>query len=163
MDQDKTENFQIDKTDISILSLLSKDAFMPYTEIAKRLLVSGGTIHVRMRRMEKAGIVKGTTVVVDHARLGFDLTAFIGVYLQKGSIYHKVIGKLKQVREVVEAHYTTGTYSVFLKVICRNTEHLRKVLNDEIQVIEGIERTDTILSLEESIIRPIDLGRMVKK
>ncbi len=158
MKQESTENFEIDKTDLSILGMLVKDAFTPYTDIAKKILVSGGTIHVRMRKLEKAGIVKGTTIVVDHSKLGFDLTAFIGVYLQKGSIYNKVITKLKQIPEVLEAHYTTGNYSIFLKVVCRNTQHLREVLNDQIQSIEGVERTDTILSLEESINRPVNLS-----
>ncbi len=159
MKQETISDFKIDKVDLEILSILMKDAFTSYTDIAKKILVSGGTIHVRMRQMEKAGIVKGTTVVVDPAKLGFDLTAYIGVFLQKGSIYNKVISKLKQVPEVVEAHYTTGTYAIFLKVICRNTQHLREVLNNDIQAIEGIERTDTILSLEESINRPISLHR----
>lgn len=163
MKEEQLENFDIDKTDLSILSVLVKDAFTPYTEIAKKILVSGGTIHVRMRKLEKAGIVKGTTIVVDHALLGFDLTAFIGVYLQKGSIYNKVIARLKTIPEVVEAHYTTGNYSIFLKVVCRNTRHLREVLNDQIQTIEGVERTDSILSLEESISRPVNLTDLLKK
>lgn len=148
---------QIDEVDKKIISLLMKDAMMPYTEVGHRILMSGGTVHVRMNNLQKAGVVKGTTLVLDYAKLGYDLTAFVGIYLDKGSHYDKVIKKLEKIPEVVEAHYTTGAYSIFIKIICRNTEHLRQVLNDKIQHIEGIERTETIISLEESIKRNIEL------
>jgi Lrp/AsnC family transcriptional regulator for asnA, asnC and gidA len=93
--------------------------------------------------------------MVDHTKLGYDLTAFLGVYLFKGSIYNQVITELEQIPEVVEAYYTTGQYSIFLKIVCKNTNHLRQVLNEKIQAIEGIERTETLISLEESIKRSI--------
>lgn len=147
----------VDEVDKKILSLLMKDAMMPYTEIGHRILMSGGTVHVRMNNLQKAGVVKGTTLVLDYAKLGYDLTAFVGVYLDKGSHYDKVIKRLEKIPEVVEAHYTTGVYSIFIKIVCRNTEHLRQVLNDKIQHVEGIERTETIISLEESIKRNIEL------
>jgi Lrp/AsnC family transcriptional regulator for asnA, asnC and gidA len=134
-----------------------KDAMMPYTGIADKIYVSGGTVHVRMKKLMDKGVVKGTALVIDPSKLGYELTAFVGVYLQKGSAYDKVIKKLEKVPEVVEAHYTTGVYSIFIKMICRNTRHLREILNDEIQTIEGVERTDTIVSLEESIHRSIDI------
>lgn len=148
---------QIDEIDKKIISFLMKDAMMPYTEIGHRILMSGGTVHVRMKNLQKSGVVKGTTLVLDYAKLGYDLTAFVGIYLDKGSHYDKVIKKLEKIPEVVEAHYTTGVYSIFVKIICRNTEHLRQVLNDKIQHIEGIVRTETVISLEESIKRSIEL------
>lgn len=105
--------------------------------------------------MEKLGIVKGATLVLDPARIGYDLTAFIGIYLVKGSAYNEVIREINQIPEVVEAHYTTGEYSIFAKIICRNTEHLRIIINEKIQSINGIMRTETVISLNESIRKQI--------
>ncbi len=152
-----TPDYQIDNIDKKIISLLMKDAMMPYTEVGHRVLMSAGTIHVRMNNLQKQGIVKGTSLNLDYAKLGYDLTAFVGVYLEKGSIYDKVIKRLEKIPEVVEAHYTTGVYSIFMKLVCRNTEHLRHVLNEKVQSVEGIDRTETIISLEESIKRSISL------
>jgi Lrp/AsnC family transcriptional regulator for asnA, asnC and gidA len=90
--------------------------------------------------------------------LGFDLTTFIGVFLDKGASYQNVIKQLEAIEEIVEAYYTTGGYSIFLKVICRNTENLRKVLNEKIQKVEGIQRTETMISLEQSIRRKAPLS-----
>ena len=149
-------NYQIAKVDKKIISLLMKDAMMPYTEIGHRVLMSTGTVHVRMNNLQKEGIVKGTSLVLDYAKLGYDMTAFVGVYLDKGSHYEKVVKKLKTITEVVEAHYTTGVYSIFIKIVCRNTNHLREVLNEKVQSVEGIDRTETIISLEESIKRNLD-------
>ncbi|PCJ86554.1 MAG: transcriptional regulator AsnC [Flavobacteriales bacterium] len=151
------ENYQIDKVDLEILSILMDDAKTPYTEIAKKIIVSPGTIHVRMRKLEQMGLVKGSTLLIDPTRLGYDLTAFLGVFLEKGSNYNEVIKQLEKIPEVVEAHYTTGNYSIFLKIICRNTNQLRDVLGDKVQKISGIQRTETILSLEESIKRNVKL------
>lgn len=155
--QNEKENYQIDNIDKKILSLLMKDAMMPYTEVGHRVLMSPGTVHVRMNHLQKSGIVKGTSLLLDYAKLGYDLTAFVGVYLDKGSHYDKVIKRLEKFPEVVEAHYTTGVYSIFVKIVCRNTEHLREVLNNKMQSVEGIDRTETIISLEESIKRSIEL------
>ena len=151
------QNSEIDKVDLDILSILMKDAHTPYTEIGKKIYVSAGTVHVRMKKLEEMKVMKGATLVIDSEKLGYDITAFIGVYLDKGSNYKKVIKELEKISEVVEAYYTTGVYSCFIKVICRNTQHLRDVINDKIQPIEGIQRTETILSLEESIKRHVKL------
>lgn len=146
-------NYEFDNVDKQILSLLMADARKPYSEIAKEILVSPGTVHVRMKKMEQAGVVKGAILDLDNKLLGYDLRAFIGVYLQKGSTYNSVIDQLNSIPEIIEAHYTTGVYSIFAKIACRNTDHLREVLNVKIQGIEGIQRTETIISLEESIKR----------
>ena len=155
---DKTRpNLEIDNLDIEILSILMNDATTAYTEIAKELIVSGGTIHVRMKKMQDLGIIKGSNLIVDAQKVGYDICAFLGIYLEKGSIYHDAVEKLKQVKEIVELHYCTGAYSMFAKIICRDTTHLRHVLNDEVQAIPGIQRTETFISLEESIKRQIEL------
>jgi Lrp/AsnC family transcriptional regulator for asnA, asnC and gidA len=151
--------YEIDNLDRDILGILMKDAKIPFTDIARRLVVSPGTIHVRMKRMERLGIVRGATLILDPALIGYDMTAFVGIYLIKGSAYNEVIKEIDSIPEVVEAHFTTGEYSIFAKVICRNTEHLREVINDQLQPINGISRTETIISLGESIKKqvPIDL------
>lgn len=150
-------NLEIDNLDIDILSILMNDATTAYTEIAKELIVSGGTIHVRMKKMQDLGIIKGSNLIVDAQKVGYDICAFLGIYLEKGSIYHDAVNELKKIKEIVELHYTTGGYSMFAKIICRDTNHLRYVLNDEIQAVAGIQRTETFISLEESIKRQITL------
>ena len=153
-----SKNLEIDNIDLKILALLSEDAKIPYTEIAKKVYVSGGTVHVRMRKMEEMGIVRGTTLNMDYSKLGYDITAFLGIYLERGSLYNEVVDQLKEVPEVVKIHYTTGNYSIFIKIHCRDTKHLREVLHDKIQKIEGIVRTETLISLEESLNRHIQLN-----
>lgn len=148
---------ELDKLDRQILSILMNDAKMPYTDIAKKLYVSGGTVHVRMKKLEEMGIVKGARLDVDVTRLGYDITSFIGIYLDKSSMYSEVIDQIKKIPEVVNAYYTTGNYSIFVKVICQDTNHLRTLLSEKIQAIRGIQRTETLISLEESIDRPITL------
>tara|TARA_B100000242_G_scaffold285828_1_gene250713 strand:+ start:1981 stop:2442 length:462 start_codon:yes stop_codon:yes gene_type:complete len=150
-------NYQIDNIDRGILSELMINAKVPYTEIAKKLIVSAGTIHVRMKKMEEAGIVKNSRLHINYELLGFDLTAFLGIYLEKGSTYTEVIQQLNLIPEIVEAHYTTGVYSIFAKIRCKNTKHMRQILNEEIQSIKGIQRTETIISLEQSIDKHIIL------
>lgn len=151
------EYFELDNLDTQILSILMNNASIPYTEIAKKLIVSGGTIHVRMKKMEELGIIRGSNLIVNPQKIGFDITAFLGIYLEKGSQYNHAVEQLKRVKEVVELHYCTGTYSMFAKIVCRDTTHLRKVLNEDIQAVKGIQRTETIISLEESIKRQISL------
>ena len=150
-------NYQIDNIDRGILSELMINAKVPYTEIAKKLIVSSGTIHVRMKKMEEAGIVKNSRLHINYELLGFDLTAFLGIYLEKGSTYTDVIQQLNLIPEIVEAHYTTGVYSIFAKIRCKNTKHMRQILNEEIQSIKGIQRTETTISLEQSIDKHIIL------
>jgi Lrp/AsnC family transcriptional regulator for asnA, asnC and gidA len=147
----------IDQLDRQILSILMHNAKKPYTEIAKELYVSGGTIHVRMKKLEEAGLVKGYNLAVDYTQLGYDISAFLGIYLDKSSLYDDVASELAKIPEVVAAHYTTGLYSIFAKIVCRDTNHLREVLHDKIQKIVGIQRTETFISLQESINRPINI------
>lgn len=149
------KNFDIDNVDLKILSLLMQDANMPYTEVGKKAYVSGGTVHVRMRKMEELGIVKGAQLNIDYAKIGWDITAFLGIYLDKSSLYSQVAEELRKIPEVVNIHYTTGNYSIFAKIICRDTQHLREVLHDKIQKVGGIQRTETFISLDESINRPL--------
>ena len=145
----------LDDVDLQILSMLMKDAKTPYTDIAKKLFVSSGTVHVRMKKMEDLGIIKSFNLQLNYGKLGYDITAFLGIYLDKSSLYDEVAEQLKQISEVVEANYTTGLYSIFAKIVCKDTNHLRLILHDKIQKISGIQRTETFISLEQSISRPV--------
>lgn len=146
---------KLDELDYQILRILMQDAKVPYTDIAKKLFVSSGTVHVRMRKLESMGIVTGSQLLVDYSKLGYDIVAFLGIFLEKSSMYNKVIEELRKIKEVVGANYTTGSYSIFAKVVCKDTEHLRDVISHGIQEIQGIQRTETFISLHESIHRPV--------
>ncbi|OAV45375.1 Lrp/AsnC ligand binding domain-containing protein [Lewinella sp. 4G2] len=149
-------NYELDDLDRQILALLMENSRRPYTELGAKLFVSGGTIHVRMNKLIAAGIVTGQTLTVDPTKLGYDVTAFLGVYLKSSSEYAPATAFLKDIQEIVSAHYLTGVYSIFLKIVCRDTEHLRNVLA-RIQAYPGIQRTETFISLEESINRPVQV------
>lgn len=148
---------EIDEVDKKILSILMQDANKPYTKIAEEVHVSGGTVHVRMKKLTQMGIVTGANLTVDYSKLGYDITAFLGIFLDKSSLYEEVAEELEQIPEVVGANYTTGNYSIFAKIVCKDTNHLRDVLHDKIQMIQGIQRTETFISLDESINRPISI------
>lgn len=150
-----SKNYEIDNVDLKILNILSEDAKIPYTEVAKRVFVSGGTVHVRMKKLEEMGIVKGTTLKINYAKLGYDITCFLGIYLERSSLYDEVVAKLRELPEISTIRYTTGNYNIFCKIYCKDTQHLRDVLHDKIQKVEGIERTETFISLEESVNKHI--------
>jgi Lrp/AsnC family transcriptional regulator for asnA, asnC and gidA len=147
----------IDEIDRQILSILMQDAKTPYQEIGKKLFISPGTVHVRLKKLTKSGLVKGSQLNVDYNLLGYDISAFLGIYLEKSSLYDQVEAELLKIPEVVGAHYTTGVYSIFAKVVCKDTDHLRSILSEKIQLIQGIQRTETFISLHESINRPLSL------
>ncbi|MBN8650351.1 MAG: Lrp/AsnC ligand binding domain-containing protein [Cytophagales bacterium] len=152
-----SRHFEFDNTDLRILEILMQDAKRPYTEVAKRVNVSQGTVHVRMNKMEDAGVLEKTTLKINYAKLGYDITAFIGIYLEKSALYEMVLAKLKSIPEITSIHYTTGNYSMFVRIHCRDTSHLKEVLHDKMQQVEGIERTETMISLEESLDRNLKL------
>ena len=144
----------LDHIDLQILSIMLEDAKTSYAEIGQQLFVSGGTVHVRLKKLTEAGVIKGSKLKLDYSKLGYDIIAFIGIFLEKSQMYQAVIDDLKNIPEVISAHYTTGNYSIFARIICKDTDHLREVLSHKIQQIAGIQRTETFISLEESINRP---------
>jgi len=152
------QDYQFDKTDFRILNLLLEDANLPYTSIAEKVFVSNGTVHVRMERLKRLGVVEGAELKVNYHLLGWDITAFIGIFLDKSSLYEQAVEALEQIPEVVNLHYTTGSYSIFAKIICQDTNHLREVLNEKIQKVVGVQRTETFISLEERLNRPLRLS-----
>ena len=145
---------EVDHIDLQIIALMLQDAKTSYADIGQKLFVSGGTVHVRLKKLTEMGIITGSRLKVDFSKLGFDIIAFIGIFLEKSQYYNDVIEALRGIPEIVSAHYTTGNYSIFARLMCKDTEHLRDVLSAKIQAIEGIQRTETFISLEESINRP---------
>lgn len=143
----------LDKLDLQIIHEMMANAEISYADLGKKLFVSGGTIHVRIKKLEEAGVVKGTRLSVDLKQLGYDVIAFIGIYLEKSSLYDSVAKDLEKIPEIVRLNYTTGNYSMFAEVICKDINQLRFVLHDQLQKIKGIERTETLISLEESFSR----------
>ncbi len=148
---------ELDVLDRKILTILMEDAVVPYTEIAKQLDVSAGTIHVRMKKLLEQGVVKGSQLIIDPVVIGYDICAFIGIFLDKGSAYTDVRKQMMNIQEIVDLQYTTGVYSIFAKVLCRDTNHLREVLNEKIQPIQGIQRTETFIALEQGFARQINI------
>ena len=148
----------LDKLDFQIIQEMMDSANISYAELGKKLFVSAGTIHVRIKKLQDTGIVKGTKMHVDHKVLGYDVIAFIGIYLEKSSLYDSVARELKKIPEIVRLNYTTGNYSMFAEVVCKDIGQLKFVLHDELQKIKGIERTDTIISLEESFSRNVQVA-----
>ncbi len=151
------KNLELDQVDFKILNILIQDATLPYTEIAKKVFVSDGTVHVRMKKLRDLGVIQQAQLHVDYAKLGWDIEAFLGIYLEKSSQYDQVVSQLKDIPELVSLNYTTGAYSMFAKIICKDTKHLRNVLHDKVQPIVGIQRTETLISLETSFNRPLFL------
>ena len=147
----------LDDLDKKIIHHMITDGDISYAELGKKLFVSGGTIHVRIKKMQEAGIVKGSKLQVDFNTLGYTVIAFIGIYLEKSSLYDAVAKALKKIPQIIRLNYTTGNYSMFAEVVCKDIGKLKKVLHDDLQKIKGIERTDTIISLEESFSRPVSL------
>lgn len=151
------QNYQLDDLDLQILDILIKDCRTPYLEIARMCHVSGGTIHVRMKKMEELNIIKGSRVLLNLHKLGYDVCCFVGIYIDKTSSFTEVVNEMSKINEVVELHLTTGDYTVFAKVICRNISDLQDILLNKINVIHGIQRTDTIISLNQPIDRNITI------
>jgi len=143
----------LDKLDLQIIHHMMEDAEISYADLGKKLFVSGGTIHVRIKKLQEAGIVKGTKLNVDLKQLGHDVIAFIGISLEKSSLYDSVEKELQKISEIVRLNYTTGNYSMFAEVVCKDINQLRFVLHDQLQKIKGIERTETFISLTESFNR----------
>jgi Lrp/AsnC family transcriptional regulator for asnA, asnC and gidA len=148
----------LDKLDLQIIQIMMEDAGISYADLGKQLFVSGGTIHVRIKKLQEIGIVKGTRLNVDLKLLGYDITAFVGIFLEKSSLYDQVAEDLKKIPEIVRLNYTTGNYSMFLEVVAKDITQLRFVLHDQLQKIKGIERTETFISLDESFNRHVPVA-----
>lgn len=147
----------LDSTDRKILKYLIRDARMKVTDIATQVGMTGAAIHQRLAKIKKAGIIKGYNVNLDEKQLGYRTCAFVGIFMDRNSHYRDIVTKLNQIEEVVEAHYTTGVYGLFVKLYAKDNDHLMQILNTKIQEIKGITRTETFISLEEPIDRSVPI------
>lgn len=148
---------EIDGIDKEILRYLMDDARKPILQIANKIGISGAAIHQRLKKLEQSGVISGSKFTVNPKVLGYNTMAFVGVYLDKASRNSEAVKDLKKIPEVLECHYTTGNWSVLIKIICRDNEHLMQLLNTKIQAIEGVSRTETFISLDQQIDRQIQL------
>ena len=139
-----------DEIDHQILDILIDNTRVPFTEISKRLLISAGTVHVRVKKMEDAGIIKGSSLNLDYVKLGYSFIAYVGIFLEKTQKTEYVLEELNKIPYVTVAHITTGKFNIFCKVRARNTKNAKDIIF-MIDDIEGVLRTETMISLEESI------------
>ncbi|WP_405384491.1 Lrp/AsnC ligand binding domain-containing protein [Maribacter sp. LLG6340-A2] len=148
---------KIDGIDKKILRFLMNDARKPVLEIARSIGISGAAIHQRLRKLEASGLLAGSKFIVNPKSLGYTTMAYIGIYLDKAMSNPMAVKQLEKIPEILECHYTTGNWSILIKVLCRDNEHLMQVLNKEIQQIEGVSRTETFISLAQQIDRQISI------
>ena len=149
------QNLEIDGIDKEILRALMEDARTPILEIARKVGVSGAAINQRLRKLEKSGLISGSKFIINPKALGYTTMAFVGIYLDKAMNNPEAVKQLQKIPEVLECHYTNGNWSVFIKILCRDNEHLMHLLNKEIQSIPGVSRTETFVSLQQQIDRQI--------
>jgi Lrp/AsnC family transcriptional regulator for asnA, asnC and gidA len=149
------ESLQIDSLDKKFIKLITQNARIPYLEVARECNVSGAAIHQRIQKLTNMGVITGSKFIIEPKKVGFKTTAYMGVFLEQASLYHSVLEELKKIPEITQCHFTTGNYSVFIKIYARDNEHLKAVLTDKIQVIPGIARTETFISLEVGFNRSI--------
>ncbi len=134
-----------------------EDARKPILEIARDIGISGAAIHQRLRKLETAGVISGSKFVINPKVLGYMTMAYIGIYLDRAMSNPRAVKELEKIPEVLECHYTTGNWSILIKVLCKDNEHLMHVLNKKIQQIEGVSRTETFISLNQQINRQIQI------
>ena len=142
--------FKLDETDHQILDILIENTRTPFTDIAKKLEISAGTVHVRVKKMEEAGIITGSSLTLDYKKLGYSFIAYVGIFLHKTSQTQFVLERINEIPFVTVAHVTTGKFNIFCKIRARDTSHAKEIIY-QIDDIDGVTRTETMISLEESI------------
>jgi Lrp/AsnC family transcriptional regulator for asnA, asnC and gidA len=146
---------RIDNLDKKILNIIMKNARIASKDVALECGVSRAAIHQRIQRLIEMKVITGSGYTVNPKSLGYNTCTYIGVSLEKGSMYREVVQELEKIPEVVECHYTTGPYSMLIKVYAQDNQHLMQLLNDQIQHIAGVTETETLISLEQSMNRQI--------
>ncbi|MCY1635581.1 transcriptional regulator [Marinifilum breve] len=148
---------QIDEVDQKILSYLIKNARIPFLEIARECGISGAAIHQRVKKLEDAGIIDGSRFIVKPRALGYEVCAFVGIILDHAHQYKMVVDSIEAIPEIVECHFTTGNYTFLVKMLCRDNQHLMDVLINTLQNIDGVSKTETLISLDQTVDREIKL------
>lgn len=147
----------LDQIDLHILDIITKNARIPFKDVATEVGVSRAAVHQRVNRMIEMKVITGSGYYIDPRKVDYKTCTYVGVFLEKGSFYEGVAAKLGEIEEIVECHYITGTYAVFVKVYARDNEHLKEILSDRIQKIQGISSTETFISLEETFKRQVPI------
>ena len=147
-------SYHLDSVDKEIIYMLMDNAKTSLAHISKNVGISTTAVHQRIKKLEQAGVIENSISFLNPRKIGYKVVSYIGVFLDQPSHYHDAIKALKDMNEVVEAHYTTGNYTIFLKVLCRDNDHLMEILN-KLQKLKGVTRTETIISLEQSINRQL--------
>jgi len=153
----KEQSVHIDDLDRKILKLITANARIPFLEVARECGVSGAAIHQRVQRLVAVGVIVGSEFIVSPQKLGYNTTAYMGIYLEKVTYDKKVLKQLREISEVVECHHTTGQYAIFIKIQTKTNKHLMKIIDTDLQAIDGIARTETFISLEEDFKRQIPI------
>jgi len=151
----------LDQVDLHILDIITKNARIPFKDVAAEVGVSRAAVHQRVNRMIEMNVITGSGYHIDPKKVDYKTCTYVGIFLEKGGFYEDVANKLKEIKEIVECHYTTGEYAIFVKVYARDNEHLKEILSDKVQKIPGVSSTETFISLEETFKRqvPIDLDQ----
>lgn len=147
----------IDELDEKILKLITKNARIPFLEVARECGVSGAAIHQRVQRLLNIGVVSGSEFIVNPQKLGYNTCAYMGIHLDKAKYHTHVVGELRKILEIVECHYVTGSYAIFIKIQTKTNKHLKQLIDNELQNIEGIARTETFISLEMDFKRQVPI------
>jgi Lrp/AsnC family transcriptional regulator for asnA, asnC and gidA len=148
---------KLDDIDLKILDIKTKKARIPFKDVAVEVGVSRAAIHQRVNRMIELGVIVGSGYHIDPKKVDFRTCTYIGIFLEKGGLFPEVVERLKGIPEIVECHYTTGQYAIFIKVYARDNEHLKTILSGQIQKIQGVSSTETFISLEESFKRTLQI------
>ncbi len=147
----------VDALDEKILKLITRNARIPFLEVARECGVSGAAIHQRVQRLFNIGVLEGSEFIVNPPKLGYNTCAYMGIYLEKAKFHKTVVEALRNIPEIVECHYTTGQYAIFIKIQTKNNKHLKQIIDRDMQEIEGISRTETFISLEMEFKRQVPI------
>jgi len=151
------QSADIDQLDEKILKLITRNARIPFLEVARACGVSGAAIHQRVQRLLNIGVITGSEFIVDPQKLGYNTCAYMGIYLEKTKYHKQVVAAMREIPEIVECHYTTGQYAIFIKIQTKTNKHLKKLIDEDLQEIEGIARTETFMSLEMDFKRQVPI------
>ncbi|MGM9702350.1 MAG: Lrp/AsnC family transcriptional regulator [Prevotella sp.] len=147
---------KLDKLDKQILRMIAEDARVPFLEVARACNVSGAAIHQRIQKLTSMGILKGSKFIIDPEKIGYETCAYIGLNLKNPESFDEVLNKLKDIPEVVECHYTTGDFDMFIKIYAINNHHLLNIIHDKLQPL-GLSRSETIISFNSAISRQLPI------
>jgi Lrp/AsnC family transcriptional regulator, regulator for asnA, asnC and gidA len=148
---------QLDEIDLHILDIITRNARIPFKDVAKDCNISRAAVHQRVNRMIEMGVIIGSGYSIDPRKIDYRTCTYIGIFLEKGGLFHEVADQLLLIKEIVECHYTTGQYAIFIKVYARDNEHLKEILSEKIQKIPGVSSTETFISLEETFKREVPI------